>query len=475
MSLWSTDPGTAGWTDCGAGTRGARTTGGLRPPLAGVVGALIVLVGLAAAGPVSSTGQNTPKIAEIEKATEVFQKGQVDEAFNLLKEAVKKNPALPPARLMLARFFFASNQLAAGRSVLEAAAVETPDHPEIYLSNGSLALGENRITETLLNCQTALALAQQDRWSAEQKKQYQRDARSGLAAAYEARKDWQNAKSQLLALLELEPKSGLVRQRVARSLFFLDKPADAVAELNVAIKDEPTLEPPALTMGRLWTEKGDVKQAAEWMQKAVEREPNNMRVHLVYGQWLLDQSRPEEAKLHADLAGKLDPKSKDVEKLRGLLARYLRDYEAAEKIFDGLYREAPADFFVTNQLAHALVEQTDASKKNRAVQIAEVNARQYQKLAEALSTLGWIYYRTGRMDDAEKALAASVSGGQATADTAYYLAQVFSERGKTSEATRLVKASLESKGPFLFRKEAQALAAKLASASTEKTGATGKN
>lgn len=428
-----------------------------------------------ARGPVSSTGQNQPKIAEIEKATEVFQKGRVDEAFNLLKEAVKKNPALPPARLMLARFFFASNQPAAGRSVLEAAAGETPDHPEIYLSNGSLALAESRITETLLNCQTALALAQHERWSAEQKKNYQRDARSGLAAAYEARKDWFNARTQLAALLDLEPKSGLVRQRVARAMFFLDRPEDAVTELNAAVKDDASLEPSALTMGRLWSEKGDYKRAAEWMQKAVEREPNNMRVHLVYGQWLLEQSRPEEAKLHADLAAKLDPKSKDVEKLRGLLARYLRDYEAAEKIFDGLYREAPADFFVTNQLAHVLAEQGDSSKKNRAIQIAEVNARQYQKLAEALSTLGWIYYRSGRLDEAEKALAASVSGGQATADTAFYLAQVFSEKGKTEEAIRLVKASLESKGPFLFRNEAKQLQDKLLKAVADKTGAVGKN
>lgn len=420
------------------------------------------------AGPVSSTAQNQPKIPELEKATEAFQKGRAEDAFNLLKEAVKKNPALPPARLMLARFFYASNQAPAGRTVLELAATETPDHPEIYLSNGSLALAEGRLTETLLNCQTALALSQQDRWSADQKRNYQRDSRSGLAAAYEARKDWQNARTNLLALLEIEPKNGLVRQRIARALFFLEKPEDAFAELGNAVKDDGTLEPAALSMGRLWSEKGESKKAAEWMQKAVEKEPKNPRTHLVYGQWLLDQARPEEAKLHADTAAQLDPKSKDVDKLRGLLARYLRDYEGAEKIFDGLYRESPADFFVTNQLALVLAEQTDSAKKSRAVQMAEVNARQYQKMAEALSTLGWVYYRTGRVEDSEKALSASVSGGQATADTAYYLAQVFADRGKPEEANRLVKASLESKGPFLFRNEAKLLQEKLAKAMADK-------
>ena len=46
----------------------------------------------------------------------------------------------------------------------------------------------------------------------------------------------------------------------------------------------------------------------------------------------------------------------------------------------------------------------DKDKKNRAVQLAEINARQYPRSAAALSTLGWVYYRMGRAADAEQAL-----------------------------------------------------------------------
>ena len=72
-----------------------------------VAAALLVIVctisGRAAAGPVDSNAAPAAKIKEIEEAGEKLLKGQVDEAYKLLQEAVKKKPDLPPARLMLAR------------------------------------------------------------------------------------------------------------------------------------------------------------------------------------------------------------------------------------------------------------------------------------------------------------------------------------------------------------------------------------
>src|SRR4051812_1876949 len=111
----------------------------------------------AAAGPESSTSGNQPKIEEIEKAGEALAKGKADEAYKLLQEAVKKNPTLPPARLMLARLYLSVEQEQAqrvGRSILEMAAAETPDHPEVYLTNGQIAGREGRLTDIILNCQT---------------------------------------------------------------------------------------------------------------------------------------------------------------------------------------------------------------------------------------------------------------------------------------------------------------------------------
>ena len=63
---------------------------------------------------------------------------------------------------------------------------------------------------------------------------------------------------------------------------------------------------------------------------------------------------------------------------------------------------------------------------------------------------------------------AAVSGGQASADTAYYLARVLEDRGKSTDARKLLDSALKATGMFFCRKDAQALFDKLPPAAKEK-------
>src|SRR5438128_1355115 len=114
----------------------------------------------ASGGPTNSTAGKDEKIEEIEKAGEAIMKGKPDEAFKLLQEAAKKNPTLPPPRIMLARLYIFNNDEQArrvGRGVLETAAAENPDHPYVYLTAAEVALKlDGRLTETILDCEKAL-------------------------------------------------------------------------------------------------------------------------------------------------------------------------------------------------------------------------------------------------------------------------------------------------------------------------------
>src|SRR5262245_4586501 len=119
--------------------------------------------------PAAAGAGKADKVAEVDQASALFNRGKVDEALELLRAAVKKRPTLPPARLMLARFHLRAGQGPAARRQLELAAAEAPDHPEIYLTNAGLALAEGRLLEALLGCQTALKLTDTGGWTAEQK------------------------------------------------------------------------------------------------------------------------------------------------------------------------------------------------------------------------------------------------------------------------------------------------------------------
>jgi tetratricopeptide (TPR) repeat protein len=409
----------------------------------------VVFVACAAGQPAAEPA----KPEEVVKAEALFRESKVEEALKQLQEAVKKHPELPPPDLMLARLHFAASQPGPGRARLEKAIAESPGHPECYLANASQALAEGRVTDTILNCQIALTQSSADRWPAEQKKRFQREARAGLAAAFETRSDWESTRTNLLAWLELEPKNGQARQRLARTYLMAGKETEAFNELQQAAKDEVTLEPAEVMMGRLWSARGDAKQAEDWLQKAVQKNPREARIHRAFGGWLLDRGRVDAAKVHIDTAIRLEPKSRESQNLKGLLARYTKDYDTAAKIFEEVVRDEPGSFFATNHLALALAELPD--RRGRAVQLAELNARQYPRISDALATLGWVYFKTGRVDDAERALQASASSGQVSSDTAYYLARLMKGRGKLAEARELLKKALESEGPFVSREDAK--------------------
>ncbi len=151
--------------------------------------------------------------------------------------------------------------------------------------------------------------------------------------------------------------------------------------------------------------------------------------------------------------------------LRGLIARYQKNYKAAEEYCQRAVLLKPNLFAPTNNLALALVEQPSEEKKLRALEYAENNARQYQKTnqaSEAFSTYGWVLYKLARYDDAEKALRGAISGGSFTPDTAYYLAKVLSQRGgHTKDAIGLLQSALKTAGPFAYRDDAKTLLTEL--------------
>lgn len=417
-----------------------------------------ILFARIAAPELDSAARQSPEAAgcaELDQARQCFRQRQYDQALQLLRQAALKHPDLPPVRLMLARLFLADNQAAAGRMALEQAAVEQPGYPGIYTTFGSLALGEGRLTDAALHFEKALALARTGRWTAGQRAYFLIQAHAGLAAVAEGRKDWPAARDMLTAWLELEPKNGAARDRLGRALFELEQPAAAAEQLEQAARDDPSLSPAGVTLAWLHTHKGNWERAAQWLETALRKAPNDPRVHLAKAQWLLQQDRAEEARDSVETVARLDPSARDVPWLRGLIARHLKDHAQAERWFQALHEQAPADFRASNQLAQVLIDQPDPGKRQRALQLAEMNARAYPQSSEVLATLGWVYYRLDRLGLAEQALQAAVAGGTASAETAYFLAHVLTAKGQSDRARELLQAAVAAPGHFLFRKDAQ--------------------
>lgn len=394
--------------------------------------------------------------AELARAERHFKKGELDLALKVLQEAEKRFPELPPARLMIAVHCLNSDQIAQGRIYLEQAAAEASNHPDVHSVFGELALAEGRISDADLHFQRVASIVAEAAWSAERIRIVQRSCEAGLATVAEARQQWESARKHLGAWLELEPKQGSARQRLANALFNLERIDEAYTELQQACNDDARLEPAAVSMGRLFSYKGDMKKARQWMSHAVEAAPNDLRSRVGYALWLTEQGHYDEANNQANSAARLAPESTDVQRLQGTIARLRKDYVTAEKHLEAVYRQFPADGQACNLLALVLAEQGDEAKSKRALQLATVNARQFPDSQEAVATLGWVYFKAGRAEDAEKALSVAALGRKVSSDVAYMCASVLMTRGRADDARRLLSSALEAPGIFLYRQEADA-------------------
>ncbi len=195
---------------------------------------------------------------------------------------------------------------------------------------------------------------------------------------------------------------------------------------------ENNMLPPEAIVAQYFWKTGDQDNAKKWMIVALQQYPRKLNVRVLATQWAWETEQLVEAEKQASAVLQLDPQSLDGLILRGLIARFQRNYKAAEEYFQKAVLLQPGLFAATNNLALALVEQKSDDKKSRALAYAEQNAQKYQKTnqrGEALGTYGWVLYKLGRYDDAEKALRAAVSGGSFTPDTAYYLARVLNKQG----------------------------------------------
>jgi len=429
--------------------------------VASFVGAFLT-VAVASADPVSidplaGSGAKPSQSQEITDGVNRFKNGDIEGALKLFKQAAAKNADLPPGQLVLASLLSQANQGPAARIWLEKTVIDEPADPEAYVLMGDLAIRERRVTEAGMLFAAADGLLKKFDKSDKRKKILVERVLSGLAAVAEARDDWKGAQKDLEAWIKENDESANAYQRLGRALFQQKNYDGALKQLQTAAKFDSNMLTPEAIMGQWYETVGDRENATKMMTEALNKAPNDLKTRLAAAQWALQTEQFEDAVNQVNSALQLDPNSLEAKILRGNVAMCQKDLKNAELQFESAVLQSPFNFAASNNLALALAEQDDEAKKRRALEYAQVNNQRYPKQAESHSTLGWVLFQLGRLDEAERSLQTSVSNGVASADTAYYLARVAAARGNKEAARKLVEGALQAKGLFTYRKEAENL------------------
>jgi tetratricopeptide (TPR) repeat protein len=410
---------------------------------------------------------------DVEKALELFKQDKAGEALELLKKSAKANPTQLLPKVQLAQWFLQAQKGQNARILTEQAIAEEPRHPEGYIWNGNIAFNEGRITEAMLNLSMALLLSEDKRWDTDTKKRYQKEIRYGLVSCYETRGDMPGSKEQLIGLLNDDTKNAGLRQRLAATLFRMDSVEEARKELIQAYTDDATVDPPELKLAQFWQAKanseGDAKKAAEcrekaedWYKKTTSTYAKNAKGYREYSMWLLEAYKTEAAGLYIEQALKLEPTSTENLAAKSLYLLYKKDFAGAETLLEAMYKESPNNLFAIGNLCIALAESNDEKKKKRSVELGQALTTQFAKSPVAYSIFGWALYKSGRTDDAEKALNTSATAGQLSYDTAYFFAKLAFDKAKYPEAMNFLKPALEAQhGSFVYREDAKLLIAEV--------------
>jgi len=416
---------------------------------------------------------------EIKDAAAKFQARDFEGALTLLEQAHTKYPELPPGQVILAQFFYQAAKGSTGqqqaqlmalfRAALERAVDKNPADPDAYLFLGDLAYAQSRVTEAELLFSKANALTDAMEDSNVRKADLHKRCLAGNASVAEARSKLPEAVKLLTEFATLAPDNPVAHYRLGMAQFKNKEARSAFDSFKKAVALKAELGPPGLIMARLFEQQANTqgnaaakKSADDWIAYSLKQGEKDATAQLGVARMYWDRDDIANAKKYAAQAVKLSPDSRDAKLLQGLIARYEKDLPGAEKLFEEIYKLDPANFAAANQFVIALVDQQDQTKQGRALAIAEANWKDNQATAAyptAAATLGWVYYRLGRADDAQKMLQVAMQAGRGniSGDTAYYVAKTLVDIDRKDDAKKLLEETLKGKGPFPYRAECQEL------------------
>jgi tetratricopeptide (TPR) repeat protein len=390
-------------------------------------------------------------------------------ALDFLKSAKKKNPAIAPAHVLMARMLMMNGKRSLARASLERAVKETPGDPEPYLLFGQLANSSGRFTDAELLFEKTATMATTFIGSAKRKRRFLIGAFSGQASIAERREQWAVAERLLRELIVVDPDTGTSHQRLGIALFHQDKAKEAYEALKGARAADASLPAAEIVLSTLYSQNDDDASAQKWIDYALEKNPDDTSTRLAVVTRLLINGKAEQAKVQADAAYQADKTSIDAKVLRGIAARMTGNYENAELWLLSAHRQAPTRFDAMNHLVHALLAQDDKAKRDLAFQYATLSNRVYPYQAnrptvtgiESTVTLGWAFYQTNRTKEAAQLLNSVLSQINRSPAGSYYVSKILVDRGQTKDAAKLLEGALKTKRLFVERAAAEKLLAQI--------------
>lgn len=182
----------------------------------------------------------------------------------------------------------------------------------------------------------------------------------------------------------------------------------------------------------IYMEKNEFTKSAEILEQARNFLPEEARVMFLLGISYHRLKRLDDAARELERAVQFSPK--DVNMLSSLALVYdeLKRHEDSDRLYEEALKIDPDNHIVLNNFGYSLTERGE--QLERALAMAKEAVRQQPENSSYLDTIGWIYFRLGQFEEAERFIRKAVESGDASPVVLEHLGDVYSRLGQKEKA-----------------------------------------
>lgn len=411
-----------------------------------------------------AAGSETEK--SLKAALDLFADRKPLEAQQVLKDSAAATANFPPADLLVSAMAFAIKDNQSGNRLLEQAAINSGDYPDVYFSFGRLALSQQRITDAEAQAELGLQKTQSGSFNQVQMDHFKRRYYEIKFQTAKARGNMDAAKQFLQQVESVAPKSPQTLLGKAEMAFEekdVNQAMDYLNQLTSVSQGEPQV--PQLIIASWFQRKGKVQNADLWIKKAAAENPDNAKVQIASAQWSLNREKFSDTLRAVKALEAISGETNLSNEIRGKVAFAQGAYITAEEKFDALRTLNPGNIDYANMLALSMIQNTDPEKQKAALELARQVAGAQQNSPTALSSLAYVMLKSGEVEGARSLMARVAQIPSPSTDVSFIMAYMLAESGQMPQAQSVLEKILPTKGLFLFRGEAQKLLQSIGQAS----------
>ena len=388
-----------------------------------------------------------PENARIKRALarNLLYSGGLDQSLKYYKEFADEDSHDTEALLRMAEIYREKHDFAKSREFLEKAKASDPENLEVRYDEVNLLAMEGQTDKAIEALKAVLKDTERKSYS-ETEKGTRIKLLERLGELYRVANQNQPAIDTFRQMADLDPDSGgRAEAQIVDTYRTAKDYKSARSEADSALKKYPDDRGLKMVYASALADMGKVDQAVAQLRGMLNGE-HDRETQLAIAQLYEKSKRYEDMGKPLDAAEKLSETKPDKETvffMRGAMYERLKKYDAAEVEFRKVLDMDPDSAGALNYLGYMLADRgvrlEEAEKMiSRAVQLEPDNGAY-------LDSLGWLYYRQNKLEDAEQALVRALSKTGVSQDPTVHdhLGDVYLKLGKTKDAITQWQASVK--------------------------------